>query len=151
MSATSVFAGALALLSAAFVGIWLKKRLIRRATFYEDYYEYLLFASEKIGYERMPIGELNRRFGMRKQGEFLSFLQKEAVSPALTREQLAQVREYLDGIGTTDAETQIASLKGKCAEMKRFAETDCVKYRKDGALYFKLSVLVGVVIFIILV
>ena len=63
----------------------------------------------------------------------------------------SEIRDYLSGIGTTDAETQIASLKGKCAELKRFTENDCAKYRKDGSLYFKLSALLGLVIFILLV
>ena len=61
------------------------------------------------------------------------------------------VKKYLSEIGTTDADTQVASLRGKCAELKRFSEQECAKFRKDGALYFKLCVLLGVVAFILIV
>ena len=151
MSVLSVFGGVCAFFSCAVTGLWLKKRALRKAAFYEDYCEYLQFASEKIGYERMPIGELNEKFRQRKKGEFTAFLAKENCSPPLSDVALGEISNYLSEIGTTDADTQIASLKSKCAEMKRFAEKDCVKLRKDGSLYFKLSALAGVVVFIILV
>ena len=74
MNALSIFAGACLLFACAMVGLWIKKRLIARAVFYEDYYEYLLFAGEKIGYERMPIHELNTSFADRKKGTFAEYL-----------------------------------------------------------------------------
>ncbi|MBQ7713210.1 MAG: hypothetical protein IJT69_05270 [Clostridia bacterium] len=150
MIALSVFAAACGFFAAASVGLWLKRKLIRKASFYEGYYDYLLFAYEKISYERMPIGELNAQYLLRKNGEFSSYLKGETTKGFLSDGQLAEVKEYLDGIGTTDADTQIASLASKCSELKRFTETECTKYRKDGALYFKLSVLVGVAILILL-
>lgn len=151
MSMLSVFAGVCGFFASAMIGLWLKKRLLRKAKFYENYYEYLTFATEKIAYERMPIGELNATFSLKYKGEFSDFLKGKAGGMPLGEGESSEIRDYLSGIGTTDAETQIASLKGKCAELKRFTENDCAKYRKDGSLYFKLSALLGLVIFILLV
>ena len=151
MSYSSVFAGLCLILSASFVGLWIKKRMFLKAAFYEDYYSYLLFATEKISYERMPVGELIAAFTKGNQREFSRFLKGEKTVVPLSENATRDICEYLNGIGKTDAETQIASLKGKAAEVKRFVETECVKYRKDGNLYFKLSVLVGAVLFIIFV
>lgn len=150
MNLLSIFAGLCAFSACAFVGLWLKRRLVSKAEFYEDYYTYLLFASEKIGYERMPIGELNQAFFTKCDRAFSSFLRGENPAISLSDGEIKEVEDYLAQIGTTDADTQIASLKGKCAEMKRYAEGDCVKFRKDGALYFKLGVLLGLVAFILL-
>lgn len=150
MSFLSVFAGISAIFSTAFIGLWIKKRLIRKATFFEDYYAYILYATDKISYERMPLSELNEGFSRGKSGDFIDFLQGAEKNLPISDESLRGVSEYLSKIGTTDAETQVVSLKGKCAELKRVTETDCVKYRKDGALYFKLCVLFGAVLFIIL-
>ena len=69
----------------------------------------------------------------------------------LSEKELAEIGKYLSEIGTTDADTQIASLGAKCAELKRFSEGQCAKFKKDGALYFKLCVLLGVVAFILIV
>ncbi|MBO4472513.1 MAG: hypothetical protein J5765_01755 [Clostridia bacterium] len=150
MNLGTIFAGICAIFSSAFVGLWIKKKLLRKASFYEGYYDYLLFATDKIGYERMPIGELNANYFKRRTGEFVAFLKGEIISIPLKEGELTEVRSYLDSIGTTDAETQIGSLSAKCAEMKRFTETECVKYRKDASLYFKLSALIGLAALILL-
>ena len=125
--------------------------MIRKARFFEDYYAYILFATDKIAYERMPLGELNDRFSEGKKGDFVSFLRGDKSGTSLSEEALRSVSDYLSKMGTTDVETQVSSLKGKSAELKRFVESDCAKYRKDGSLYFKLCVLLGAVLFIILV
>ena len=151
MSVVTIFAGLCAFLSASTVGLWIKKRCNRKANFYDGYYEYLQYCTDKISYERMPIGELNSSYFKKNKGEFVLFLDNKQENLPLSEETLSEIREYLSGIGTTDAETQVASLRSKCAEMKRFTETECVKFRKDGALYFKLSALIGAVLFIILV
>ena len=88
MSALSVFGGVSAILSAAFIGLWIKKRMIRKARFFEDYYAYILFATDKIAYERMPLGELNDRFSEGKKGDFVSFLRGDKSGTALSEEAL---------------------------------------------------------------
>ena len=150
MNVGTIFAGVCAFFSAAFVGLWIKKKLIRKADFYLGYYDYLLFVSEKIAYERMPIGELNANFFKRKHGEFVDYLKGGSANAPLNDAEIAEVRAYLDSIGTTDADTQVGSLVAKCAEMKRFTETECVKLKKDGALYFKLCALIGLAALILL-
>ena len=151
MSAVSVFAGVCVFFSSALVGLWIKRRSLRKAAFYEEYYRYLVFASEKISYERMPIAEIKASFSKGEETEFYRLLQGEEVSIPVTENELSEVKKYLSEIGTTDADTQVASLRGKCAELKRFSEENCAKFRKDGALYFKLCVLLGIVAFILIV
>ncbi len=151
MNALSVFAGVCLFFASALVGLWIKKRFVRKAAFYEEYYRYLVFACEKISYERMPIAEIKAAFFKGEQTDFIRFLQGQAASAPLSDKELVEIGDYLSKIGTTDADTQVASLKGKCAELKRFSEEQCLKYKKDGALYFKLCVLFGVVAFILIV
>ena len=151
MSSLSVFAGVCLFFACALIGLWLKKRLVKRASFYEDYYRYLVFAGEKIAYERMPLKEIIKNFSQGEKTDFNRFLAGESVSPPLSEKQLDEIKAYLSEIGTTDADTQTASLNAKCAEMKRFTDEQCVKFRKDASLYFKLFVLLGVVAFILIV
>ena len=146
----SVFVGILAFFSASLVGMWLKKRAITKWKFYRAYSEYLLFAEEKISSERMPRAEIDAAFQADSK-EFLSLLKGEDPSISLKDEEILSVKEYLASIGKSDAEAQLASLRGKCAEIKKLLDRDGEKWRKDASLYFKLSVLVGVALFIILV
>ena len=151
MNSVSIFAGVCLFFSCARIGLWLKKRFVKRAAFYEEYYRYLVFANEKISYERMPMREIIKNFSKGERTDFIRFLTGEKTSPPLTEKQLDDIKSYLSEMGTTDADTQTASLNAKCAEMKRFSEEQCVKFRKDGSLYFKLCVLFGVVAFILIV
>ena len=151
MNSLSVFAGVLLFFACSFVGLWLKRRFNRKASFYEEYYRYLLYVLDKISYERTPFSEMNQGFCANQNSEFFDYLLGEASTPPISDAEIANVGKYLSEIGTTDADTQIASLGGKCAEMKRFSENEVVKYRKDGTVYFKLSVLFGIVVFIIIV
>ena len=151
MNGISVFAGVCLFFSATFVGLWIRKRYKGKADFYEEYYRYLLYVSERISYEKMPIGEIIATFPKGEKTDFYDFLTGKEVKPPISEGELTEIGKYLSEIGTTDADTQIASLNVKCAELKRYTEVQCVKYRKDGALYFKLSVLIGIVAFIIIV
>lgn len=150
MNALSVFIGVCAFFSASFVGLWLKKRLIIKADFYKDYYDYLCYASERIGYERTVVSEINATFRA-KSKEFLSLLNGDKPNIGLSSKELEEIKNYLSKIGSTDAETQLASLASRCSSLKRFVEIDCANFRKEAGLRFKLSVLIGVALFIILV
>ena len=145
----TVLVGILVFFAAALVGLWLKKRLVKRADFYRAYYDYLTFALEKISYERTPIDDIVRDFHS-ESAEFTDMLRGDAASAPLSDDKKLAVKGYLDSIGTTDAETQIASLRAKIAEVKKVLDEDAVKWRKDGTVYFKLCVLIGVALFIIL-
>lgn len=150
MSALSVFLGACAFFSASFIGLWLKKRLIKKAEFYKDYSEYLAFALEKIGYERTIVSEINTSF-RGKSKEFSDLLNGNDPNVPIEEKRLSEIKEYISKIGTTDADTQIASLSSECAAMKRYVEKECAAFKKDAALRFKLAVLVGAALFVILV
>ena len=151
MNVLSIFAGVCLFFSATFIGVWIRKRYKGKADFYDEYYRYLLYVSDKIAYERMPIGEIIATFPKTDKGDFYCYLTGGDTKAPLTEGELSEIGKYLSEIGKTDADTQIASLKVKCAELKRFTEVQCAKYRKDGALYFKLSVLIGIAAFIIIV
>jgi len=145
----SIIVGVCAFFSASLIGIWLKKRQNDKCEFYKDFYNYLSFAEEKIAYERMPLSDIKRRF----RGDSVAFrdaIEGKEVSVALPKEEILSVREYLDTIGTTDADTQLASLRSKCSELEKKLEGDVAKWKKESALYFKLCVLAGCALFVIL-
>ena len=145
----SIVVGVCAFFSASMVGIWLKRRQTEKCAFYKDFYDYLSFSEEKIAYERMPLADIKRLFHG-ESAAFRELLDGREVSLALPVEEILSVREYLDTIGTTDADTQLASLRSKCSELKKKLDGDVAKWKKESVLYFKLCVLAGVALFVIL-
>ena len=141
MNQISLFPGLCMFFACAFVGMWIKRRMMLKAEFYEDYYQYLLYVTEKIGFERMPIAEIKSSFLSGKKTVFKEFLSGERVSLPLSEGKTQEISHYLSSIGTTDVDTQMMTLKAKCAELKRYNDEECSKFRKDGSLYFKLGVL----------
>ena len=146
----SIVVGICVFFSSAFIGLWLKKRNLKKLAFYRSYYDFLCYCADKIGYERMILAEIIRTFSSESK-EFTEILSGGEPSAGLTPTEILAVKDYLSAIGTTDAETQIASLRSKGAEIKQLLDREGVKWKKDASLYFKLAVLLGVALFIILV
>jgi len=147
----SIIVGICIFFSMAFIGLWLKKRMLNKYRFFSAYADYLRYASEKIGYERMPVSELNRTFRS-ECSEFVELLlKKQEPSIGLSAAEISSVKDYLDSIGRSDADTQVGSLQAKYSEIKGFLDKEGAKWKKDASLYFKLMVLAGIALFIILV
>ena len=74
--------------------MWLKKRSIEKWKFYRAFYDYLLFAEEKICSERMPRGEIDASFKSDSK-EFLAVLKGENAKLSLKDQELSSIKEYL--------------------------------------------------------
>ena len=146
----SIFVGICIFFSSSCVGLWVKKRYLKRLGFYQSYHDFLAYASDKIGYERMIFPEIVRTFRSESK-EFSELLFGGRPSISISDDALSSVIEFIASIGTTDADTQLSSLRSKSAEISSLLEKEGAKWKKDATLYFKLSVLVGIALFIILV
>ena len=150
MNAFSVFQGACIFFASSFVGIWLRKRCLRKAAFYRDYAGFLCYALEKIDCERMIVAEIIKTFES-KSSDFSDLIHDKKCLAPLPDKELDDIRAFIGSIGKTDAENQIASLRSKSAESSRVTEKMCADLKKEGDLRFKLCVLLGAALFIILV
>ena len=144
----TIFVGVCIFFSSAFVGLWVKMRILKKLAFYQSYYDFLRYAADKIGYERTVFSDIVTTFRSSSK-EFSEVLSGSSPSFGLSEAELLAVKEYVSSIGKTDAETQLASLRVKTSEIKALLEKEGVKWKKDAALYFKLAVLIGIALFII--
>lgn len=62
----------------------------------------------------------------------------------------AFLKSYVDGIGGSDALTQVDYLNEKKHTLQEFKQKSEENYKKYGSLYFKLSVMAGILIAVLL-
>ena len=60
------------------------------------------------------------------------------------------IKKYLDGIGTTDAQSQISYLGEMKEKLSKYKSESETKYKKYGSLYLKLCIACGILIAVLL-
>lgn len=97
---------------------------------------------------------LNLRYGKEKVGKVAE--EFECVNKLMHGEEVVKgeegdfLKNYLQGIGGSDALTQVEYLNEKKQTLRKFKEISEEKYKKYGSLYFKLSLMVGILIAVLL-
>ncbi len=136
-----------------YIGVILKKNYRIKVDFYFDYKEYLQHAKDMINYARTSVPEINAAFKAGKSKEFKELMNGRLPEKlrALRADEVTAVYGYLQSIGTTDVDTQLNSLALKLMDARKICETQIPSWEKQGKLYFKLSVLIGVGLLIIFI
>lgn len=97
---------------------------------------------------------LNLRYGKDKFGKIAE--EFDCVKKVMRGEEVIKgddgifLKSYLDGIGESDALTQIEYLNEKKQTLQKFKQISEEKYKKYGSLYFKLSLMAGILIAVLL-
>ena len=60
------------------------------------------------------------------------------------------IKKYLEGIGTTDAQSQISYLGEMKEKLSKYKSESETKYKKYGSLYLKLCIACGILIAVLL-
>ncbi len=95
-----------------------------------------------IKYERKKFDEVVREFNTVKRA-----LNGEEI---IDGEEGAFVKKYLEGIGTTDAQSQLCYLNEMKQTLGKFKEKSEQDYKKYGSLYIKISLACGILIAVLL-
>ena len=151
-------AGGLIALVCAYVGVIIKKRFKSRQKFFEDARDYFAFFEREITSFKTPMPIVNEKFATSKRGEFANFLkeyfdktsQKKNNSPLKTDEK-TMLEEALGGLGKSAYGEQLQYLKRWQGEYSKVAEKAAADNKKYGGMYFKLCVLLGIAVIILLV
>ena len=124
------------------LGLAISSEIKKEMKIYSQFYDF----NEKL--------ILNLKFKREKVGVVAE--QFDYVKKAMLGEQLLKgedgefLMQYLSDIGKTDAPTQIAYLSEKGQTLLEFKQKSEEKYKKYGSLYFKLSLMAGILIAVLL-
>lgn len=98
---------------------------------------------------------LNLKYGRIKVNEVAA--QYEYVQTALNGQAVLKgeeeqfIKNYISGIGSTDAYSQVDYLNERKQILKKYKEESEVAYKKYGSLYFKIALMVGILVAVLLV
>lgn len=163
-----LIAGGLLALICCYVGILIKKRYKEREKFYERALTFANTLSSEISLRKTPVPTIAKAFvsgESDKNGEFertvevsmrlLSVNEGDKIaesigSNVLKADEKREIASFFCGLGKTTVEDQVAMIRGyeKIFEDKR---AKCAKDSKQlGSMYFKLCVLLGLALILIL-
>ena len=153
-----LIAGGLIALVCAYVGVIVKKRYKSRQKFFEDARDYFAFFEREITSFKTPMPTVNDEFTKAKSGEFANFLKEYFEKPPkkksiaiLKNDERIMLEEALGGLGKSAYDEQLKYLKRWQGEYSKIAEKAAADNKKYGGMYFKLCVLLGIAVIILLV
>lgn len=114
----------------------------KRKKVFEQFYDFNEKLLVSLKYGKDKIGEVAKDYEVVQ-----SAMNGQAV---LTGEEGAFIQDYLKNIGKTDAQTQIAYLTERKSYLQKYRDKSCEDYKKYSSLYFKLSLMAGILIAVLL-
>lgn len=117
-----------------------KKKCMKVFAQFYEFNEKLLL---NLSYGKMKVGEVAAQYEyVRSELEGKSVLKGE-------KEEF--LRNYIENIGSTDAHSQLGYLNERKEELKKFKTESEEDYKKYGSLYFKIALMVGILIAVLLI
>ena len=154
-----IVGGGLIALVASYIGLIIKRRYKTREQFFSDVREYFALFENELTYEKTSVPEINKKFLNGKNGEFANWLQtKNKTIEQTSKRQLTflkenereQIDSALSGLGKSGYQEQLAYVKKWQMLFKDKHDKCAMENKKYGGMYFKLCVLAGIAILILL-
>lgn len=161
-----LIAGGLLALVCSYIGVLVKKRYKQRLAFFKSATDFTGVTSTELSMRKTPVPEIIRKFLQGRKGDFESALSswqasakrrdsydkkfEKTLVPLLKTSEKKELLDFFDGLGKTMLAEQMAHV---AYYEKRFEQ--CVakceeENKKLGDTYFKLCVLLGLAILLIL-
>lgn len=157
-----LIAGGLLALICCYIGLLIKRRYASRVTFFKSASAFCIMLSDELSMRKTPIPAVVSKFTAGRKGVFEDLLCEWAQNAKLGKnsdfdkykllknDETKDVATFLDTLGKTDLRDQIAHVKHYKEAFDR-KTTECeTQSKKQGSMYFKLCVLLGIAIILIL-
>lgn len=162
-----LIAGGLLGLLCCYGGILVKRYYADREKFYRDAEQFAAVLSGEIGFKKTPLPAVISRFTEGKTGGFCKVLtafsaklsagvqqsaaaREEAEHARLKKEEKKQLADFLSVLGTTALGDQLDGLRRAREEFGSKRAKCAEESKRLGGMYFKLAVLIGIALIVIL-
>lgn len=161
-----LIAGGLIALCLSYIGVLIKRRYAKRVEFFKSASDFIGVLTTELSMRKTPVPEIIQKFLQGRNGEFETALRawqtsakngetriaafEKNVIPLLKTEEKKELFDFFDGMGKTMLDEQLAHA---AYYAKRFeqAKTKCEEENKRlGGTCFKLCVLLGLAVLLIL-
>lgn len=161
-----LIAGGLLALCCCYGGILIKRHYAERQKFYKNAAEFANYLGTEISFKKTPLPTVIAQFAKGGKGGFYSTLtefmdckrkslpfdliMKRINAPHMKNSEKKTVIEFLNGLGTNSLDDELAHVK-RAESLFQASEKKCAEETKKlGGMYFKLAVLLGIAIIVML-
>ena len=157
-----LIAGGLLALICCYIGLLIKRRYAARVKFFKSATEFCRMFQDELSMRKTPMPEICAKFLDGRKGQFEDFLldwcektkAQENIDKdkcrLLKNDEIKDLNTFLFSLGKTDLKDQLSHVAHyeKCFEKKT---SECEEQsKKTGSMYFKLCVLLGLAVILIL-
>ncbi len=130
-----------------YIGVYLKKIYKRRSEFYSDYERFIGYCYERISSALTPIDEIKKSFHCNK--DFRMYLSGDRID-IISKKEKAEIDSVVHSIGRSDCENTLTLLSRTRENALLLKEKSNEEIKKKGDLYFKLSIILGFAIALVI-
>lgn len=156
--------GGVIAVSLAYIGLGIKKYYKARAKLFEDCLKFVELLCDEISYAKPTLDKIIDEFLAGNQSEFTNVLKKyrqgladgktasdiKISSKYLLQSERELLTDFLQNLGRFDAKTQLNNLAGYKVKIEKIKVRTEEKSNINGNMAFKLMVLAGIVVLIVL-
>lgn len=135
------------IICSVYIGSLLKKSYKRRGKLFSDYERFICYCTERISTSLTPIDELKKAFLCDK--DFQSLLKGDKCE-IISKREYEELESFINGIGKSDCENTLSILSKEREHAHSLKEKGDDEIKKKGDLYFKLSIILGLAIALVI-
>lgn len=165
---TSVIAGALLMLAAALIGIGVKRIFCERLKIFEQFQQLTIYLEREVAHLKTPIITLLNSYVLEGKGRFCEIIKRYAEklqygyqssneiylltkTAYLSHADNLLIANFLFGLGKGDLQMEITNLQRFNGIFAEKTQQFKKELKQKGEMYYKLSVLVGIALMILVV
>ncbi len=149
----------------AYIGVMIKRRYQIRERFYSDAAEFTSVVSTQLGFKKTPLPEVLLSFSAGRKGEFVDMLSEYMTVMSqkgefvrdpekweiahLKIEEKKEIIKFLSSLGKTSLSEQLSLLATSGKEFENKKAKCAEESKRLGGMYFKLLVLLGLAVLLI--
>jgi stage III sporulation protein AB len=161
----SLYAGSLLFVSSSYIGFQIRKHYLRRKEYLKDLIELMDIMINEITYLKTPISEIMLNFSIDKKGEikrvvsaYTDYIKNGEVdndilktlhSSFLSNNENMTINRTLISIGKSNIVNEVTKIKALRAQLELFLKNATEQYTTTGVLAYKLGILAGIALMII--
>ncbi|MEG2274720.1 MAG: stage III sporulation protein AB [Clostridia bacterium] len=161
-----LLAGGLLALCCCYIGIVIKRHYVEREKFYLAALEFATLLSSELSFKKTPFPKVVETFSFGRKGVFVSAVNEYVVElqkgatfekmladiniPRLKNEEKKSLISFFSELGKTSLDDQLGLIARASKEFEIKHKKCEEESRKLGGMYFKLAVLLGIAIIVIL-
>lgn len=160
----TIIAGSMLFIASSYIGMQVKRHYAKRKQYIADLLEFIEHYENQISYLKTPLNEIIAKYCDNKKGEIVKMLhrlieylnnkklgEETLQSSLLSRGENQAIMSYFLAIGASNMANELNKIKSIKGVIISMLGKSREQYNKNGLLAYKLGVLIGIALMLIVV